>query len=147
MTLNALFFVPFACDAPQAIDRIGLEISTLGASSVVRLGVYSDVGGVPSALLLDAGTIDASTTGWKEINISLTFSGLVWPCAVAQVAGCTAQGFSGILPTVGYNFGAAAGLPADHYSQTGITGALPTTATVDFNQSSNIGPRIRLRAA
>lgn len=52
---------------PMVIERIGIGVTTLGAGNA-RLGVYSNVNGVPTARLLDAGTVDLSSTGDKFIT-------------------------------------------------------------------------------
>lgn len=68
------------------LDRIGAEVTTLAAGSTVRLGVFSsDVYGRPAQVVLDAGTIDSSTLGYKEISISLVLTvGIYWLASVAS---------------------------------------------------------------
>lgn len=62
------------------LDRIGISVTTAAASTVARLGIYRDDGtGFPGALLLDAGEVDVSTTGGKEIIISQAITpGAYW---------------------------------------------------------------------
>lgn len=80
--------VPFDVANTITIDRIGIEITTAFAAAVYRLGIRNDDGGYPGALLLDAGTIDASTTGFKEITISqLLSAGKYWFTGTSQIAG------------------------------------------------------------
>ncbi len=68
--------------------RIGVEVTT-AVSSTIRLGIYgldATTGG-PGALILDAGTVDASTTGNKEITISQALdAGPVWIAAIADAS-------------------------------------------------------------
>ncbi len=70
------------------IDRIGTNIATLGASSTVRLGIYQIRTGAAATfadLILDAGTVDSSTTGDKEITIAQALDpGIYLFVAVAQ---------------------------------------------------------------
>lgn len=57
-------------------NRIGINVVS-GAAGAARLGVYaprSDSDPDPGLLILDAGTIDTSTTGVKEITISQAFT-------------------------------------------------------------------------
>jgi len=56
------------------IDQLLLEVTTAVAGSI-RLGIYSaDTDWQPVALILDAGTVDCSTTGVKSISINQTLS-------------------------------------------------------------------------
>lgn len=75
------------------LTKLGLEVTVAGgASSVVRLGVYkTGSDGNPGDLLVDGGTIDASTTGTKEVTISqvIPTSGWYWVCAAAQADAST----------------------------------------------------------
>lgn len=77
---NWLYVVPIRIGLESTATRIGIEVTTLNASDVL-LGIYNSdgVGGMPSSVALDAGTVDASTTGEKEITISQTLQpGLYW---------------------------------------------------------------------
>ena len=74
------FYVPMPIPRSLTVDRIGIEVtSSATGSPVLRLGIYADDDGVPGALLVDAGTVDASSPGFKEatINQALT-AGMVW---------------------------------------------------------------------
>lgn len=68
--------------AQTPFDRIAVNITVPpGTAGTARLGVFSDVAGLPSALLLDAGTVDilAGGAGVKAIPISLTLqAGVYW---------------------------------------------------------------------
>lgn len=60
-----------------AFDRIGINViraAVAGSAPAVRLGIYKDdgSGGVPGALLLDAGTVTITATGTQVITISQT---------------------------------------------------------------------------
>lgn len=83
------FFVPVA----TTFDRIGCTVTAAGtAGAVVRLGIYGASGGMPQALVLDAGTVDATTTGAKTITISqVLHPGWYYLAGVAQVATCTVR--------------------------------------------------------
>jgi len=60
-------------DHPLSIDRIGIEVTTALAASTGRLYVWAmATDGTPGAVLLDAGQIDTSTTGFKEIVVATT---------------------------------------------------------------------------
>lgn len=71
-TVNRLYYYPFFVRKKTTFTRIGIQIpsgsSNLGTSA--RLGIYTAVDGLPSSLLLDAGTVSTATTGEKEATIS-----------------------------------------------------------------------------
>jgi len=69
--LNAYFI---QLQRRMRFDRIGINISVAGAAgALVRLGVYKvNQEYYPTSLILDAGEIDASTAGNKNIPIDLT---------------------------------------------------------------------------
>jgi hypothetical protein len=60
--------VPILIPAGVTVSALGVNVTTLGAGETMRLGIYDDATGIPTNLMLDAGTIDASTTGYKEIT-------------------------------------------------------------------------------
>jgi len=70
--------------ATATADRIGIEVTAGGAGSTIGLAIYnSDSTGMPGTLVLDAGTVDASTTGFKEIAISqILGAGTYWLAAL-----------------------------------------------------------------
>jgi len=70
---NLLFAEPFLVCQKLELDRVGVNIAGPGgAGAKLRLGIYSsDENLYPSELKLDAGEVDATTTGWKTLGISL----------------------------------------------------------------------------
>lgn len=113
------------------LQNIAINVATLGASSVVRLGARSDSTlGMPGTLLADFGTVDTTATGIKTLAISFTVPahGRLWLTACAQVG--SAPVLSARQP---------AGSDCDFTDstivttvpvaifQTGITGALPAS--------------------
>jgi len=60
-------------------DRIGLRVvGAGGAGAKIRLGIYDDKDFYPNSLIVDAGEVDASTTGDKELTIDQTLEGAYW---------------------------------------------------------------------
>lgn len=118
-----LFVVPRAV----TVDRIGIHVTTAGtAGAVVRLGIYLDNGN----LLLDAGTVDATTTGWKEIAIDQALpAGLVFPIAVVQggaISRPQLRSLSGYSMGIGFADAASViGAGGSGYAVSPIAGALP----------------------
>lgn len=70
---NRLWGKVFVVGAQTTFTRIGLQVTT-GAGSLGRLGIYNFSSGVPTSLVLDAGTVSTATTGVKEITISQALS-------------------------------------------------------------------------
>jgi hypothetical protein len=150
--VGSLRLSPLHISKRLTFDRIGIEVTSFGASTAVcRLGIWADTGaGYPGALVLDAGTVATETpNGSKEITISKVLNpGLYWLGYVAQVINCTVRHHAGAA-------GMNTGLPTNtnitpgNYSVEGVTGALsaqdPFTSVVTHNAGG--GPLVRLRAA
>ena len=81
--------MPIYVSEPTTIDRLCLQVTAAVASSTIRLGIFDDVGGVPTNLIIDAGTADSSTVGVKELTISATTlpPGRSWLAACGQGSG------------------------------------------------------------
>lgn len=128
--INTAVALPYMVPAACLLDRIAVEVTTAAASGTCRLGIYADDNGTPGALLLDAGTVDTSTTGAKEITISKRLdSGLVWLVATNQGAAATLRAVSGVQAPEGIGAISVADFatPFTGYYRNGVGGALPTT--------------------
>ncbi len=85
VTTNILYGVPIYVPTPTTYTSINIEVTTLSVGNLIRLGIYNDGGGVPTTLVLDAGTISTTTTGGKTIAISQALgAGWFWLAAVAN---------------------------------------------------------------
>ena len=67
------FLFPFLMPEAQTIDRLAIEVTTLG-TGVLRLGIYE----TDLSLLVDAGTVSVTSTGVKEATISATAVAAGW---------------------------------------------------------------------
>lgn len=147
ITYQAEHAVRFEVGVAARFVEIGLDITTFQASGLVRLGVrYDDGSGMPGALLVDAGTIDASTNGYKaaaSFDQTLT-PGRWWLCAVTQGASGIAVRTRGTDPFIGAATTASANTAC--YTQSGVTGGLPASFTLPAATSSN-APKILVKAA
>lgn len=94
-------------------DRIGIYVSTAGgAGAEARLGIYNvGLDYYPTTLILDAGTVDCTSTGSKEISIDLTLN-----------RGWYALVFNCNDGTIGFYY------TSSHLSPLGSTRAYPYTA-------------------
>jgi hypothetical protein len=146
-TQNYIFGTYFPVSVTTTFDRIGIEVTAAIASSTVRLGIFRCVGGVPTTRVLDAGTIDSSTTGAKEITISQSLT----PGLYILVA-CPQGGASS--PTLRSRMGGY-GIPPPQTSIanqnntgfyiSGVSGAFASSYSFGITQSAC--PKVMLRAA
>ncbi|MEU8334805.1 hypothetical protein [Micromonospora tulbaghiae] len=150
---GALACTPFYVGQVRAFDRIGIEITTAAASTNVRLGIYADNGGgLPGALVLDAGTVDASTTGAKELTIStgLLAAGLYWVAAVPQGGSPTFRALAGAAWQIGVTSLAAVTSSVVYGGGSTVAAAVPGALPSTFPTINNFlvnPPVIALRAA
>lgn len=135
LTGNLLTAVPFLLNQSTTVTKLGCMLWGNGSTgAVIRLGLYADAGGYPGALIIDAGTIDA-TTGATSIK-TLTLGSAQTLAAGTYWAALVAQGSPTTQPSVIQNtcissMISAASAPAGigGYSTASVTGALPTTFT------------------
>ena len=160
-TAGGMFLVPIDVARRTTFDQIAVRVTSAGAGVgyVLRLGLYADDGtgykpNLAAAPILDAGTVDPTSTGTKTITISQTLEpGRYWAAIASQattittgatiaVFGQTPQLAQTILPSTATE-------AARPWKATGITGALPSTLTVTAGQGVTNGavPIIGLRAA
>ena len=152
-----LIFTPYWAPKAFSISRIALNIGSAGsAGSVVRIGAYNDDNGMPGSLIFDAGTVDSTSTGAKEITTTQTLpAGRFWLAAVVQGGAATLAAISATDPRNAWNNNAmligptAGGLDTVYFSmlRASVSGALPSTAFATRASSSvhNIGYSFRVR--
>lgn len=136
---GALNAVPLFVPRALTLATVGVEITTSGtAGALLRLGLYSDDGnGFPAALLLDAGTVDATQApGFYEITINQAVPvGLLWPAVVIQGAAVTKPNTRVLALSqapISYSSGVTATnntITSGYTIATGVAGALPNPAT------------------
>ena len=146
LTANRLYYFPFFCPDSTTFTRIGINVTSTAAGNA-RLGIYANSNGVPSgAPILDAGTVDVSTTGEKEIVISQALGvGWYWLAIVSDVAPTlTAENIATavLLCNVGSLSGSAGNVT--HVQQTFTYAALPTPSSIT-GANLTTPPRIWLR--
>lgn len=137
-TVNRVYYVPISFRRACTLDRIGFTgLTAAVASSVARLGIYTDTDGRPGSLVVDAGTVstDAGLSA-KEIVISQAVDrGRYWLACVSQggASGATLRSSLGyanghlVSSAVAADFNGG-GLASGFY-ESGVSGALPATAT------------------
>lgn len=142
--VDFVYYTPMFFPA-QAIDRLGIEVTTAQAGATLELGVYEMTSaGVPGSRLLQLGSaLDAGTTGGKEGVVSYTgpgdwvFLAILNDTASVQVRALT-------TPVLGGGSDSLTASPRGSYFEAGTT--LPATASVAAGAASSIA-RILVRAA
>lgn len=67
--------IPFYCHTTFAINEIGLQCTTAAASANAKVVIYSsDSNGWANALLYESANLDCSTTGFKSVVPTFTFT-------------------------------------------------------------------------
>lgn len=131
------------------VNSIACEVTSAGTTgAVIRLGIYNTTDGFPTTLVLDAGTVDATTTGAKTITISQALAAGTYCLAAVVQGGATTR------PTVRV-VSLASGIPqptstAYHrscFTQYAVTGALPATFTTTPGIDSGDMPHVQIRLA
>lgn len=70
-------YAPIFCSQPMEFDGIGIQV-VVGSAGTARMGIYNGTIGTTQnrlgvgSLLLDAGTVDVTTSGSKIISITAT---------------------------------------------------------------------------
>lgn len=157
ITANRLYYQPIYVERSRSFIRIGVHVTTAVASSVLRLGIYAasfDSNGdlTPGALTVDAGTVDSSTTGEKEIVIAETLAeGFHW------LASSSGHGPTLSVPSLpsavavpvtpgGTAINAAKEAAIYWVDVADGTAALPDPATAPTNRETSQSARVQLRA-
>lgn len=102
--------VPVFVPHEVTIDRIYFEITTASPTAECKVGIYgSTANDLPGALILDAGFVDVTATGGKQVTVSQELPpGLVW----LALATNDTIGYRAIANAVPGAAGASAGLYA-----------------------------------
>lgn len=141
-TLNVMYLYPIPVLAATTLTGVAWETTSAVATSVVRLGVYG-----PSAsngvgdLIADFGVFTSDTLGVIAAGMSQAVpSGLLWLAFVPQVAVPNFRHGAGWNPYVGStSFPNGTGTGWNNtYFQTGVSGALPASATISGSTDSPI---------
>lgn len=159
--LNRMYLFPIEVSGAISIDAAAISVDTAQASSKVRVGLYNNEGadGRPGGLIGQiTPEFDTSTTGDKQsagLNNPAGTSADFLVCSYPYVwVGVCAQAAAGTLKLVAHpnvqtrlpisTLGDALdGVPSMYY-MSGVSGALPSTATLSGSIVSDI-PLVLLR--
>lgn len=143
---GTLRLVPWIVSQPMTIDRLGAEVTIIGdVSSKFRIGIYYDNGNCyPGNLVVDAGQIAGDSATVQTLTVSVGLApGLYWIGGAVQAAASTQptmRTMTGWVPPVHLPLGTStpgAGQAPFGYSQTSVTGALPSTFTTSLSIVGN----------
>lgn len=131
---NSLRAFPFYLPITTSFDKMAIRVTTLatGTTPRIRLGIYEDNGNnYPGKLILDAGEVNVSTTGVKELDINVKLPGgkLYWLVLIGQDTASlvvAASAATNVLPILGYESDLS-GTPLAGWAATQTYGALPAT--------------------
>jgi hypothetical protein len=152
VTINLLSFTMLPVPSTTSLDLIGAyAASTYVGSGNLRVGIYSNNNGAPDSLIVDSGSLPVTGTGSNisvDAVISVTLQpGLYWIAAVSQ-GSPTTNSWRGTAATVNHT----EGLPSSNnavnalvgFQQTGVSGALPGTATPSVSFGPIIVPHVEV---
>lgn len=140
VTAGRVYYIPVIIPSTRTVTDLVVQVKTLSAGNV-RMGLYTDSGGVPSSLVYTAGTASTGTTGYKYINNSQSVTaGLYW-IAVQFDATPAMEQIGNEANVVGGGFGATvlgssnppvqspSGVGRTYYQTQAYASGLPSTAS------------------
>lgn len=132
LTADRIFYYPIRVVTPIALDQLAIEVTTSVASGSVRLGVYTATASLqPSVLVVDAGAVDASTTGVKTTSISVTLPpGLYVFCALGNSSSIALRSLRAGARYVGLLAALGSAPYVSTLRGTLVFGALPSSPTL-----------------
>jgi hypothetical protein len=132
-----VYYTPIYIESTTSFDRLAIATAaTFSGTATARLGIYNNTNGLPSTLVLDAGTVSvtaASTTYEITISQSLT-AGFYWLAFCQQGTAPTTSSYigTGTGDATNQNYyllNALSNLISNNgASQSGVTGAFTTAS-------------------
>lgn len=148
--LNTMTFSPIYISQTTTLDRICFGTTTVTTGGNARLGIYTDNGGKPGSLVLDAGVIAYTTSSTSyEITISQVLEpGWYWLGLVFTSGSTTLFGYTAYHPTSMSQRMQAVNTTATtvFWELTGVSGALPASAAAATIRANAI-PAVYVRVA
>lgn len=146
--IDVVHYLPVFVPNAVTVDRIGLPLG-IASAGTMTLGLYANdpVTFLPAARIVDAGTIDSTTLGDKEVTISeaLTAETWYWIAVLKNSGGASVRVASADwrLPLPGQ--ATAGAIPTDNklprYSESSAT--LPATAAPTLSVAATVLARLR----
>ena len=145
LTINTLYAIPILLPELHTATTINIEVTTQSAGNNLRMGIYSDLSGVPDTLILDAGTVSLTGTGNKAISISQSLPmNWYWLALVANgAAAVRALSQTNAMPMLGFSSGTDTTIHVG-WSVAFTYAALPSTFTSGGALMTTAAPRLML---
>ena len=144
-----MHYTPIYVPNSVTVDRIGGIVSAFGVTGNARFGIYTDSTGKPGSLVVDGGTVSATSATSFTVTVSQALTpGWYW-IAFVQHTGSS----SWVSTVAGGGAGSLHSLPLTSatdittrsgYTQSSVTGALPSTATPVASSSALVIAYIRI---
>jgi hypothetical protein len=154
VTNQQTYYTPIFISSSTTFDRIAINTaSTFSGTSTVRIGIYADSSGIPSTLILDAGTVapSAASTSYT-ITISQTLTtGFYWmafcqqgtaPTVATYIGNANSQSAGNLL--LGSQGTVSTGNLIAGYFQSSVTGAFANAGSITATTNT---PYVFIRAA
>lgn len=135
---NTTYYVPFRVTETKTFDRINFVTSntTITGTATFRLGIYNQSAGVPTTVLLDAGTVNATTGNTTySVTMSQSLSAGVYYLAINMQTAWTSGFVQRADKTYSFYLNNYVNSMFETstnggYYQTGVTGAFATAGTL-----------------
>jgi hypothetical protein len=143
-TANRVYYAAFVVGQSTTFTAIGINVTTLQAAKVARLGIYNWSGGKSTTRVLDAGTVSLGTTGVVEIAISQTLAAGVYSLAfIADSSTADVKGAQASVQVASFMYGMndtnSGSNTVIHY-EAGSGTTLPATATTSPSNLISFSP-------
>jgi hypothetical protein len=132
MVTGEILYLPVYVTHDGTATSLAINVNATGTATLARLGIYAASAGLPGSLLLEAGTVDVTTTGAKTLAISQALTSGLYFLAV-EVNGSvtlTSHTAAGCL----WNYGRVAASPSGGFRtllyETHTYGSFPSTASI-----------------
>jgi hypothetical protein len=135
MVNDRLYLQPFVVQRRRIPVAIGVNVAGGGsAGALLRFGIFADADGIPTTLVIDAGTVAATSVSVASASLStLLEPGLYWLAIAAQGAPATAPTVRNVAsfgnPLVGMSNAGNLGIPGYHATAV-VGGALATLGAI-----------------
>jgi hypothetical protein len=156
MVPGGMVLRPWSGSTAVTLTSMSIEVTTAQTASLIRLGIYSSnpTTGLPAAVLVDAGTVSAATTGAKTATISFAVTPGVqyWVAVCPQGSNTTTVGVRGSNPPTELFMESLGSTPYSCvlvYTATNPTGAFTANPAISVNGGvgKDMFPRVIVQAA
>jgi hypothetical protein len=148
-TASTLFFSPIFIPNSVTINQMSFYATTITTSGSIRLGIYNDLNGSPSTLVLDAGLVAFTVALANSVTVSKVLTpGWYWLCGVLISGNATFFGYSPTGNMHEQRRGTVIGQnPHAFWSASFNSASLPGNVTGSVTSSSAGGFCVMVRAA